>query len=78
MFKTLFNKYLLDLNSFNKNTKIVKYYLAMNEKYQKNTYERIVIDYIAGMTDDFFLKEYNKISKTKHNRKEVHNDIQNL
>ena len=26
-----------------------------------NTKERIVIDYIAGMTDDFFLKEYAKL-----------------
>ena len=31
-----------------------------NEKYKQNTPERIVIDYIAGMTNDFFLKEYKK------------------
>ena len=31
----------------------------MSEKYLKNTTkERIVIDYIAGMTDDYFIREY--------------------
>ena len=35
----------------------------MNEEYKNNTSnERIVIDYISGMTDDFFVNEYNKLS----------------
>ena len=38
----------------------------MVEKYkQNNTKERIVIDYIAGMTDDFFLREYERITKNR-------------
>lgn len=71
VFKTLFNSYLKDLKSNNKDSNIVKYYEVMSKEYQKNSYEQIVIDYIAGMTDDFALKEYNKILKNKHNRKEV-------
>ena len=47
----------------------------MEEKYKKNKIERIVIDYIAGMTDDYTLKEYNKILKIKHNNTEVQNEI---
>jgi len=43
----------------------------MKEIYHKNTSERIVIDYIAGMTDDYCLKEYNKILEIKHNKNEV-------
>jgi len=36
----------------------------MCEDYKNNnTKARIVIDYMSGMTDDFFLKEYKKISK---------------
>lgn len=71
MFNTLFITYLNDLKQENINSSIVKYYQVMNEEYQKNTFERIVIDYLAGMTDQYIMKEYNKISKIKHNRKEV-------
>ncbi len=71
MFNTLFKVYLNDLKVMNKYSNIVKYYKIMDESYQKNTLERIVIDYIAGMTDEYFLKEYNKIQKNKHNKKEV-------
>ena len=36
----------------------------MSKKYiNGNTIERIVIDYIAGMTDDFFKKQYDKAKK---------------
>ena len=32
----------------------------MNEEYKNNTSnERIVLDYIAGMTDKYFIDEYN-------------------
>ena len=54
---------------------IVKYYQVMSEKYQKNSKKRIVIDYIAGMTDDYAIKEYNNILKTKHTKKEVNHDL---
>ena len=42
------------------NSKIYsKFYLPMNNDYKNNTSnERVVIDYIAGMTDEYFLNEY--------------------
>ena len=44
----------------------------MSDEYKNNnSKERIVIDYIAGMTDDYTLKEYNKILKRMHNNAEV-------
>lgn len=63
MFETLFNKYLSDLESNNKDSMIISSYLNnMCQDYQeKNTRTRIVIDYISGMTDEFFLSEYEKI-----------------
>ena len=63
MFNKLFNHYLNDLNNNKKTSSIYKVYLkAMNESYIKNnTNERIVIDYIAGMTDEYFINEFNKI-----------------
>ena len=34
----------------------------MNDDYKKNTpKERVVIDYISGMTDRFFITSYEKI-----------------
>lgn len=63
MFKTLFNKYLNDLNNNNKESIIYKSYLnnMSNEYKNNNSNERIVIDYIAGMTDDYIIKQYNRI-----------------
>ena len=59
-FDKVFNKYLKDLNNENKDSNIYKIFLdGMNQEYLDNTSnERKVIDYIAGMTDDFILKEY--------------------
>ena len=31
----------------------------MSDEYKKNTPARIVIDYLAGMTDEYILKQYN-------------------
>jgi len=68
----IFEKYLNDLKTNNKESNIIKSYLNnMKEIYHKNTSERIVIDYISGMTDDYCLKEYNKILEIKHNKNEV-------
>lgn len=63
MFRTLFNKYLEDLKTNNQESSIVSSYLnSMNLDYQKNNpLERIVIDYIAGMTDEYLIEQYNKI-----------------
>lgn len=59
MFEKLFCTYLQDLINNNESSSIIKSYLNnMSDKYKKNTKERIVMDYIAGMTDDFFLSEY--------------------
>ena len=61
MFESLFNHLLKDIKDNNTDSNIYKIFIKnKNEKYKQNNPERIVIDYIAGMTDDFFLKEYKK------------------
>ena len=64
-FECLFNTYLHDLKINNLNSPIINSYLEnMCDDYKNNTtHERMVIDYIAGMTDDFFLREYDRIEK---------------
>lgn len=62
MFRTLFKSYLNDLKTNNRKSTIFTSYLNnMDEIYLQNTLERIVIDYIAGMTDDYFISQYNLI-----------------
>ena len=64
MFNYLFDSYLDDLNSNNYESSIYKLFLnTMNDQYKQNTSARIVIDYIAGMTDDYFAKEYSRRKK---------------
>ncbi len=64
MFRILFNKYLNDVKTKNTDSVIFKVFLNdMDESYLKNTDERKVIDFIAGMTDDYFLLQYNSIMK---------------
>ena len=60
MYYDLFEKLLIILEKEDKNHNIYKLYLNyMNKEYLNNTSNaRKVIDYIAGMTDDFFIKEY--------------------
>ena len=60
-FKYLYNALLEDLKNKNVNSKIYNtFYNNMNIEYKNNTsYEKVVIDYIAGMTDKFFTNEYN-------------------
>lgn len=61
-FRVLFKNYLKDLKTKNIKSNIYKnFYLKMSNKYKENTLERIVIDYISGMTDSFLIKEYQKI-----------------
>ena len=62
MFNTLFDKYLEDLNNNNLDSNIFKVFLNdMNDLYLKqNTNARKVIDFIAGMTDDYFITCYQK------------------
>ena len=63
VFRTMFDHCLEDVKNNNTESRIFKVFLNdMNEEYMNNTTdERKVIDYIAGMTDDFILKEYNSI-----------------
>ena len=67
----LYNYYLNDLNKNEENSKIYELFLSnMNKDYINNNDKRkIVIDFIAGMTDDFFLKEVKSVI-------EEENDIQ--
>lgn len=66
MFRTLFKSYLMDLKNKNLDSSIYKVFLNYkNEKYLNNTNERIVIDFIAGMTDDYFYREYNKLTNSE-------------
>lgn len=59
MFNLLFDSYIHALEIDDKTSSIYTAYLIeMSEDYLKNSKARIVIDYIAGMTDDYFLKEY--------------------
>lgn len=62
MFNTLFNELLDVIKNKEKNHNIYRKYLKhMTKEYLENTSdERKVIDYIAGMTDEYFLKEYKK------------------
>lgn len=61
MFEYLFEIYLNDLNKENKNSNIYKVFLNdMDYNYLVNTSKtRMVIDYIAGMTDEYFIREFN-------------------
>lgn len=62
-FRFLFNKYLDELNNNKVEEKIYKVFLNnMDKSYLDNTSNaRKVIDYIAGMTDDYFNLEYNRL-----------------
>jgi dGTPase len=60
MFHYLFDVYLDDIEKKKKSSSIYKYFLdEKDEDYKtKNCNERIIIDFIAGMTDDFFNNEF--------------------
>ena len=60
----LFNKYLEDITNKNYDSDIYKIFLnTMDASYIDNTdSKRMVIDYIAGMTDDYFVKKIKEIS----------------
>ena len=72
MLNTMFDKYVDDIVNNNLDSHIVSSYLSsMSEEYCKNSPERIAIDYIAGMTDDYILKEYHNYLNLFHNKREV-------
>ena len=70
MFRTVFYSNLDYLKKGDKDVPIYCDYLDhMSLDYKNNTsIERIVIDYIAGMTDEYFKKEYNKIIDKKSDK----------
>jgi len=61
----LFYKYLNDLEQDNKDSDIYKNFLnQMESNYIKTTeLKRIIIDYIAGMTDEYFVSKVNELMK---------------
>ena len=63
IFNTVFKFYLQNFD--NKNTRLYSVYLnKMDKKYINNTKkERIIIDYIAGMSDDYIKEEYKKVKE---------------
>ncbi|MBR4231344.1 MAG: HD domain-containing protein [Bacilli bacterium] len=62
-FRTLITKYISDIKNNNSKSTIIGSYLAkMSEEYRENSPERIAIDYISGMTDDFFDEQYLNIN----------------
>ena len=64
-FYQIFNHFLEQIK--NKNTKSIIYkdFLKdMSKSYLESTSdERKVIDFVAGMTDEYFLKQYKKLAK---------------
>ena len=65
MFQTLYNIYFNDIKSKKNKTDIYEVYLKkMHKDYLKQTSDkRKVIDFIAGMTDNYFIEQYNKLTK---------------
>ena len=61
-FEKLFEIYLYQLEKNKKDEDIYKLFLDyMNDNYNRNTSNiRKIIDYMSGMTDDFFLNQYKK------------------
>ena len=65
MFKVVFESCLEAVENKNHNHDIYKYFLNdMNLTYHSSSSDaRMVIDYIAGMTDDFLIYEYKRLKK---------------
>lgn len=64
MFNSLYNYYLNAILNNDINNSIYKVFLNnQNKEYKKENPKRIVIDFIAGMTDDYFMSEYLKIGE---------------
>ncbi len=62
-FRVLFDNYILDIKSNNSKSPFISSFLAnMSAEYKaNNSNERIIIDYISGMTDGYFKSEYERI-----------------
>ncbi len=63
-FRLLITTYIEDIKNNNQDSPIVSSFLKnMSDDYKQNTPERIVIDYVSGMTDDYFDEQYLIIKK---------------
>ncbi len=62
-FNMLFDKYLKDIEEGNHDSEIYVDFLEdKNDTYKKNTVpKRMVIDFLAGMTDEYFMESYSKM-----------------
>jgi dGTPase len=62
MFELLFEKYLEDVKTKNEQSDIYREFLAdMSPEYKENTGEiEMVRDFVAGMTDEYFLAQCHK------------------
>ena len=62
MFELLFKKYLQDLETGNEDSDIYRKFLeGISQEYRERTpIAGIVRDFIAGMTDDYFLNQCHK------------------
>ncbi len=62
-FNLLFDKYLKDIEYNNEDSDIFRDFLGTKEAiYLENTNpKRMVIDFLAGMTDEYFISQYHKI-----------------
>ena len=60
----LYSKYLNDIINQNKNSIIFKIFLDSQDKsyLEKTSDKRKVIDFISGMTDDFFKEEIERLN----------------
>lgn len=61
MFNKLFELYVEQIEDNKANSDIFEYFLKYkNTEYNSNTSARKAIDFIAGMTDNYFIRQYNK------------------
>ena len=59
--KKIFARYLKDIINKNKESVIYNYIDNMSDEYiEKTSDKRKVIDFIAGMTDEMFIREISK------------------
>lgn len=60
IFELLFEKYVKDLENHTGEI-YTKYYSKMSDDYTKgNSYAKIAVDFIAGMTDNYFIRQFKK------------------
>jgi dGTPase len=72
MFEEMYERFLTDAKSLDEDTlffrhhiryiqKVTKYSKTLKKDYLENTPDDMVVDFIAGMTDDYFIDCYEKL-----------------